>query len=248
MASQLDMHGTFTAMQNDRQIKLCIGDLTTPLLVPESILIKTFNFFRGALKRKSMKEGFEGAISFPEDSLTPWKVLNFWMINGEVPIQDCSNEDLVTAWYLADKYQITQLQDDLISELIEVGLNAIWSPKDHEEVLVHTTPDSLPRKWIAELLMIRVKDGAGQGMSWNDLAAFQGDNDYARDILEAAIAVEENSLLVQKYIPTDADEEEKPLWLRYMTKETKGPRKMHEWGWARYESGQWYSSMSQTGN
>ncbi|EME46758.1 hypothetical protein DOTSEDRAFT_22794 [Dothistroma septosporum NZE10] len=181
MVAQTNMYALFAAMQSDRLIKSFVGSSTIPLQVQESILLKPSAFFRGALKRDTFQEGKEGVIHFPDDDVTSWTVLNYWMINGEVPVHDCKDEDLINAWYLANKYQMAQLQDDLMYELLELDHDGLWLARDFEQMFARKLGGLSPTNLFAELLIVQAKDRADIGVKGSNLDVSGGDNDYAKD-------------------------------------------------------------------
>lgn len=77
-------------------------------------------------------------------------------------------------------------------------------------------------------------------MGWDNLTYLQGENDFASDIMSASIEVGKDDEFKTYDILADADAEGKPLWLRYMTRGSKGPKNMHRWGWSQHEEGKWH--------
>ncbi|KAK4627125.1 hypothetical protein CLAFUW4_04032 [Fulvia fulva] len=143
--AEVDMHSVFASKQNDRMIEIYIGTDPNPLKMPESVLLRTSDYFRGLLQR-GFKES-DGVIHKPDDDVTAWKILTFWMTErGLPPYEDCDDADLLKAWYLADYMSITQLQDDIMFSLLLHALAAVDTAEKYMELLRHTRAGALPRK------------------------------------------------------------------------------------------------------
>lgn len=128
---EVTMESLFASLQIDRLISIYIGDSPTPILVPQSTLVRTSNFFRGALTR-DCKEAKEGKIYFPEDDLRSWKVLIYWIIDRKFPDFDQEQNDggaehikNFSAWYLGDRLCIHEFQDDMIKYMVRTFANGM---------------------------------------------------------------------------------------------------------------------------
>ncbi|KAK4626907.1 hypothetical protein CLAFUW4_04035 [Fulvia fulva] len=236
------MEDIFQSMQNDRLIKICIGsepNITT-VFIAQSILCRTSRFFIGALTR-GFAEDLAGELHLPEDDLEAWKILTVWMLKAELPIINWSNlENAVSAWSIADKYQISQMQDDIMFELIE-NVDFATDVADFEKWFAATRQDSIPRKMAAEDLVYKLKHGKAYYPKWTDIGVFQSNPSYAAHLLAAMVAFEVEPALAKKRIfRGNVDGDGNPLWLRYMTPGSKGPKKVEEWRWVvDKDSGDW---------
>lgn len=110
-----------------------------------------------------------------------------------------------------------------MAELVDSAVVYYYWTADSKDRFEQIITGTMPRKMYAERLMIEVMIG---NIPWCDLKYLQGENDFAADILAASIEVGQNSDLKDRAMRTDGDAEGKPLWLRYMTAGSKGPRKM----------------------
>lgn len=90
------MEGIFASLQGDRMIELYIASETTPINIQQSTLLRTSDYFKGALNPK-FPEGREGKIFLRDDDIRGWKVLISWVMQHKLPLAECTQEDLTKA-------------------------------------------------------------------------------------------------------------------------------------------------------
>lgn len=118
-------------LESPRFIKIFVGDLTTPCLIQDSILINSSEYFAKAVEHESsLGSSGPGVLKFPDDGEfeEAWKILLYWIVNGYLPAE-CEvgggepaeagkNLNLVYALALGDKYLFPALQDAAMLELL----------------------------------------------------------------------------------------------------------------------------------
>ncbi|KAK3626707.1 hypothetical protein LTR56_019639 [Elasticomyces elasticus] len=141
-------------VKTTRDIKIIVGDKTPQtFFVQQQLLESTSDYFVKALRNQHLGEKPEpGVLRFPEDRVSPWRLLLFWMYKHELPA-DVYHHDLipaVRAWALGDRLCIPELQNHIMLVLI-------WSFKDENpgfaliKVAVQSSlADSPMRKLMAE--------------------------------------------------------------------------------------------------
>lgn len=217
------------SMQNENLVSLHIGagpKLTT-LYVRRDILTRTSPCFASALTPQSTGDQ-ANELSFPQDDLEAWRILQAWMPKHDLLLAKFKDlEKYLSAWYLAEEYEITQLQDDIMFEFIMLAHHSTHMTDIPflKRWFANTRPGSLPRKVITEQIVYELKRRKEQNEDWKDSIAFTNNPSYATDFLAAMLASKaEPGLNNEKRFQDNEDGKGNPLWLRYMTADSKGPK------------------------
>ncbi|KAK5702638.1 hypothetical protein LTR97_003584 [Elasticomyces elasticus] len=182
------MDALLQSLESDRTIKLIIGEPTehaATFYISKTALEQTSEFFCGALRNQHLGDGERDTLKFPEDNLTAWKVLLFWMMKHGLPRDanlvtmvdtegKCHPLDHVISvrcWALGDKYGIPTFQDFVMLELLDhlecYGSNLVTV----REAFQSTTPGSPLRELMAEEVVLCLGSGS---MEFEELDALDG--------------------------------------------------------------------------
>ena len=234
-------------MPNNKVVSLHIaaGPKLTTLYVRQDILTRTFPRFASALTIESITDQAT-ELYFPQDDLEAWRILQTWMPKHDLLLARFKDlEKYLSAWYLAEKYEVTQLQDDIMFEFIMLAHHSthMTDVPFVKSWFANTRPGSVPRKVITEQVVYELKRRKEQNEDWKDLIAFTNDPSYAADFLAAMLASKaEPEVNSKQRFQDNADGKGNPLWLRYMTANSKGRKDVRRrLGWEKdVHSGRWH--------
>lgn len=241
--STTDIHLLDRSMRDDRLVSIFIGDDLKPLLIQQSIICAASPFFKTAFTG-DFEEAKKGILLLPEGDLEGWHIFIHWLLRGNIP--HGHGLSVIKAWTLGDKYDIPQLQDDNMFELLEeFDQNERKSLEGIEKAFAMCPPGSLVRKFLADQVVMFTGGGTrymsfeamANLMSWEDFGPVLEDAGSCKDILEALIRRrrdrDRDGMWNWKRGDNGAG---KPVWLRYMVTEG-GPSQKEFHGWLNSSSG-----------
>ncbi|KAF2171410.1 hypothetical protein M409DRAFT_18526 [Zasmidium cellare ATCC 36951] len=184
----------FDSMRDDRLVSIYIGDDPTPFLIQQSIICAASPFFKTAFTgSNTYEEAKTGILRLPEDDLQAWQIFIYWLVRAKIP--QGFGLSVIKAWTLGDKYQIPQLQDDVMFEVMRIL-------DDHEEQSIQVPnvafsfcpPGSLMRKFLSDQVVLIAKHCPRALWDWNSLEALCEDPGNRRDLLHALFRNEQENL------------------------------------------------------
>jgi hypothetical protein len=104
-------------------IKIYVGDDIDPIYVSQSLLVRNSDVFGNILHSEHVAS--HDTLHFPDDSVSAWRIMLFWMVYKQMPAhrdtgehQEAGVMDIVGAWCLSDHYCMWEFQDATMSLLI----------------------------------------------------------------------------------------------------------------------------------
>ena len=178
-------------MQTDRVIKLVVGTPRTTFCISQNLLECTAEYFRAAFRYEQLGDAERGTLTFPDDDVTAWKVLIYWIMKRELPHEEVLGNYYATTegiprchllcircWALGDKYGIAAFQDLIMLDLLAVlDDNFKLDVREMKEALETTPPGSLLRDLVAEELAYELACGSKDLESldvFNGVVGFSG--------------------------------------------------------------------------
>jgi hypothetical protein len=138
--------------------------------LPKALLSHHSRFFRAAFEQP-FKEGLENKISLPEDNPLAFEVFHDWLLLKRLPENFTDIADLEwteTGSHVYLTYQIWVLGDKLLaSGFKNAAMKEIWnvfkpynateylSPEEVAYCLANTSPTSLLREWVLDVVISR---------------------------------------------------------------------------------------------
>jgi hypothetical protein len=171
------------SLETNRMIKIVIGDRQEPYLVAQSTLENTAMYFKKALHHHGkFGTGDRNTLTFPEDNVSAWEFLLYYMKKDVVPRLDEPTDGYmlqrVSSWILGDKYGISGFQELIMPELLRY-VDAAWSGfflsfEVLETAFAAAAPDSLLTILAAEEAAIQYANGVITSTELDVLAATPG--------------------------------------------------------------------------
>ncbi|KAK5709575.1 hypothetical protein LTR17_019659 [Elasticomyces elasticus] len=148
------MDAFMQSLQTTRDIKIVI-DKETPqtFFVQQQLLESTSDYFVKALRNQHLGEKPEpGVLRFPEDRVSAWKLLLFWMYKHELPAEVYHHDLIpaVRAWALGDRLCIPEFQNHIMLVLIWSFRNKVARLGLIKMAVQCSPADSTMRKLMAE--------------------------------------------------------------------------------------------------
>ena len=201
-----------------------------PYCVQETVLTSISDYFVKAIENQHLGTVQPGTLTFPEDNECAWKSLLYWKINGSLPELDGLDDkelqlQLVQLWVLGDKYNITELQDLAMLELLEILRSDITSIDIVKVAFENTALGSPLRKLMAEeTVYLKRQLGSWKNENFDKLDGCVG---FTAALFEAMDQVDEDddnlSEMGERRLQDDDDGERTEKWKEYMV--SGGPNK-----------------------
>lgn len=114
----------YSRLRNSREIRLYIGQDTTPYIVSEALLRSISKCFATLIELQTPPEyeAHQRVLRVPSDDQTSWDMLLYWKFNGSMaPIpgdKDTQILQLIRSYSFGGRYILMQFQDLVMLELI----------------------------------------------------------------------------------------------------------------------------------
>ncbi|KAJ9603705.1 hypothetical protein H2200_011891 [Cladophialophora chaetospira] len=172
-------------------IPIFVGPIKKKHLIHACILTSKAPFFKKCLE-SGMREQAENAIYLPEDDPEAFGIVANWMYTGSMP-STCKCRVLMSAYILADKLCMTNIQDAVMEQLRwNLMDEEIILPVDVDWVWEKTGPGSKLREFMVDALHYSV-------MQQDEYQTAEGKNEHHLAVDLEAVMVMNGALGYQLY-------------------------------------------------
>lgn len=164
------------------------GDGQQTFKLQETLLRRLSPVLRANLEHEHLGEGEKGTLRLAEDDAAAWSVLVFWFIERSLPeediekaLEDNNGEEpqivLVNCWTTGDKYGITEFQDLVMLELLQVFGTKWLSPGAAYQAALRSASGS-------ELRALMAREIVSGDKKWEDFNLALSLVGFAAEVLE----------------------------------------------------------------
>jgi hypothetical protein len=177
-------------LQEDRLIKIYIGDDSKPFHVQKAALITLSEYFTRPLKHENSVGGERGVLRFPEDDQTSWQILLHYAIADYLVDLDSPDDkqaamlQWIKCWILGDKYNIKDFQDNAMLELLYMLDTEHIDLEVIKYAFNNTPPNSPLRKLMAREAVLTFYKPSGNPNP-QDFEVFDGVSGFVVELMEA---------------------------------------------------------------
>ncbi|KAK4963049.1 hypothetical protein LTR10_000677 [Elasticomyces elasticus] len=151
-------------LRNERLIVIFVGKDAKPFRIQQCLLEGVSEHFKRVFENEERTSDESGTLSFPEDDISAWEQLVYWMVTSNMSsITQPSNDGesqadlaerqllLVRCWAIGEKYAVCDFRETIMSSLLAgAGVEKHFRVEAITEAFATTPPGSRLRLLMAE--------------------------------------------------------------------------------------------------